>query len=114
MKKLGDAIGSWDDAGHMGRGESAAEERKAAEGFSPCTPSSKSSVLINFNSRERGGASAPPIIPPHHRKNVQRLTTKIEKLRSPLITPFGLLSLLGFLIGLLLTGTNSSPLGIGA
>ncbi len=57
MKKLGDVISKMDMAGHMGCGESAA----AAEGFSPCTPSSKDMELINFNSRERGGASAPPL-----------------------------------------------------
>ena len=57
MKKLGDAIGRMDMAGHMGRGENS----EAAEGSSPCPPSSKDMELINFNSRERGGASAPPL-----------------------------------------------------
>ena len=60
MKKLGDAIGSWDDAGHMGRGENS----EAVEGSSPCTPSSKSREYININSRERGGTLVPPYNPP--------------------------------------------------
>ena len=59
MKKLGDAIGDcWDDAGHMGRDENS----EAAEGSSPCTPSS-SVELINLSVCE-GGACPPPIIPP--------------------------------------------------
>ena len=65
MKKLGDAIGRMDMAGHMGRGENS----EAAEGSSPCTPSSKDMELINFNSRERGGASAPPYSPPPPSQN---------------------------------------------
>ena len=59
MKKLGDAISKMDMAGHMGCGESA-----AADGSSPCTPSS-SVELINLTVCE-GGACPPPIIPPPH------------------------------------------------
>jgi hypothetical protein len=62
MKKLGDAIGRMDMAGHMGRGENS----EAAEGSSPCTPSSKDMELINLKSRGRGegGTCTPPIVPP--------------------------------------------------
>ena len=54
MKKLGDAIGRMDMAGHMGRDENS----EAAEGFSPCTPSS-SVELINLSVCE--GGLAPPL-----------------------------------------------------
>ena len=57
MKKLGDEIGRMDMAGHMGRDKNS----EAAEGSSPCTPSSKDMELINFNSRERGGGFSPPL-----------------------------------------------------
>ena len=62
MKKLGDAIGRMDMAVHMGRGENS----EAAEGSSPCTPSSKDMELINLKSRGRGegGTCTPPIVPP--------------------------------------------------
>ena len=57
MKKLGDSIGRMDMAGHMGRGESAAENVP----LPPHTPLS----LLKINPLSlRGGTCPPPIIPP--------------------------------------------------
>ena len=57
MKKLGDAIGDcWDDAGHMGRGESA-----AGSGVSPHTPFPVNNIKHVV---VKGVRSTPPIIPP--------------------------------------------------
>ena len=59
MKKLGDAIGRMDMAGHMGRGKNS---EAAENGFPPYPLSS----VVNLNTVCEGGACPPPIIPPPH------------------------------------------------
>ena len=61
MKKLGDAIGRMDMAGHMGRGESA-----AGSGVSPHTPFPVNNIKHVV---VKGVRSTPPYNPPHTNNN---------------------------------------------
>ena len=76
MKKLGDAIGRMDMAGHMGRGEN-------SEALPPCTPPSKELINLNLASQP-----APPIIPPSlHDEALAGLAEMIRVAESELAVP---------------------------